>query len=234
MRADCGLRRGRDERAAAHAQREKAIAGVVRLDHAVEGDRRVARDRERQRRVALQFLERSGADHPALVDEHDLVGEALDLGDRVGDVDDRQREAIAQPLEERQDLVLGRPVERRQRLVHQEELGLRQERPSDRHPLALAAGKLARSAVEQRRDAEELDHFVEADAPAPGLALCARRAEQEVAADREMGEQARLLEHIAERTFVGRQERAVPILPDVAADDADSVADPREPGDAAQ
>ena len=41
------------------------------------------------------------------------------------------------------------------------------------------------------------------------LPSCARRAEQEVAAHREMREQARLLEDISERAFVGRQERAV-------------------------
>ena len=154
---------GHDERAAAHAQSEEAIAAVVLFDDAVERDRGVARDRQRQGRIALQFTERSRADHSALVHQHDLVGEAFDLGDRVGDVDDRQRQPIAQPLEERQDLVLGRAVERRQRLVHQEQLGLRQQRPADRDPLALAAGKLARSAVEQRRDAEQLDHFVEGD-----------------------------------------------------------------------
>ena len=144
---------------------------------AIERDRGVARDRQRQGRVALQFIERSGADHSALVHQHDLVGEALDFGDRVGDVDDRQRQPIAQPLEERQNLVLGRAVERRQRLVHQEELGLRQKRPADRDPLAFAAGKLGRSAVEQRCDAEEFDHFVEADAPvlSSALARAARR-----------------------------------------------------------
>ena len=87
-----------------------------RASHQASG---VARDRERQRRVALQLVQRSGADHPALFHQHDLVGEALDLGDVVTDIDDRQVEPVAQPFEERQDLVLGGAVERRQRLVHQ-------------------------------------------------------------------------------------------------------------------
>ena len=49
-----------------------------------------------------------------------------------------------------------------------------------------------------------------------------------------MRKQARLLEHIAERTFVGRQKRPVPVLPHVAADDAQAVRKPQESGDAAQ
>src|SRR5208282_2448153 len=102
------------------------------------------------------------------------------------------------------------------------------------HPLALAAGKLSRSAVEQRGDAKQLDHLVEGDFSFGSLALAARRAEDEVAADREMRKQARLLEHIAERTSKGRQERAVPVLPDVAADDAQAVGKPLQPCDAAQ
>ena len=100
-----------------------------------------------------------------LLHQHDVLGEALDFGNVVGDVDDRQRQAVAQPLEKRQDLVLGRPVERRQRLVHQQQLGLRQQRPADRDALTLAAREVARRAVEQRRHAEEIDDLVEIDRP---------------------------------------------------------------------
>ena len=150
------------------------------------------------------------------------------------DVDDRQRQPVAQAFEERQDLVLGRAVERRERLVHQQELRLRQERAADCDPLAFAAGKLAWRAVEQSGDAEKLDDFVERDFRPTGVVVVARRAEQEVAAHREMRKQARLLEHIAERAPMGRQKSALRVLPDLAGDDAKSVREPLEAGDAAQ
>jgi hypothetical protein len=172
----------------------------------------------------------------------------------MGDVDDRQGEAVAQPLEKRKNLVLGRPVERRQRFVHQEELRLRQERASDRHALAFAAGEIARRAVEQRRHAEEIDDFVESDllsglgarpvvgavadrAAAPSergySPTRSRRAEHEVAAHCEVREEARLLEHVAERPPVRRQKGALAVLPDIAHDLAKPVAQPQEAGDAA-
>src|SRR5262249_17415906 len=49
----------------------------------------------------------------------------------------------------------------------------------------------------------------------------------------EMLKQARFLENIAERTLVGRQERAIAVLPDLAVDFADAI-HVQETGDAAQ
>ncbi len=131
--------RGRAQQAPAHLQSEEPVGFVARLHGSVEAHSGVARRRKRQGRIALQLFERARADHVPLLHQHHLVGEALDFRHVVRDVDDRQIEVIAQPLEERQDLVLGRAVERRERLVHQEKLRLRQERAPDRHALTLAA-----------------------------------------------------------------------------------------------
>src|SRR6185437_4284118 len=54
-----GGRRGRGERAAAHFQGDEAVSLVTRLDDAVQAHRRVAGERKRERRVALQILERA-------------------------------------------------------------------------------------------------------------------------------------------------------------------------------
>ncbi len=120
-RSPTGAGRGwRDQHAAANLEGDEAVSFVTRLHDSVETHRCVARGRQRQRRIALQLFQRAKADHPAFLHQHHLIGEAFDFGDIVGDVDDRQIEAVAQPLEKRQDLVLGRPVERRERLVHQQ------------------------------------------------------------------------------------------------------------------
>ena len=44
-----------------------------------------------------------------------------------------------------------------------------------RDALAFAAGEIARRAVEQRREAAEVDHLVQADAPAPAARRPAAR-----------------------------------------------------------
>src|SRR5271165_3768778 len=234
MFANPGWRRGYDELSTTNVELQEAVVGVARFDNPVQTDRRVARHRQRQRRIALQVGERPCRDHPALLHQHDLVGQAFDLGDVMRDVDDRQGETVAQPLEERQNLVLGRAVERRQRLVHQEEFWLRQKRASDRHALAFAAGEMARRAVEQRGHAEKVDDFVESHSLSRCAPIVPRRAEHEIAAHREVRKEARFLEHVAERPPVRRQKGPVAILPDVALDLAKPVAHAQKAGDAAQ
>ena len=102
-------------------------------------------------------------------------------------------------------------------------MGCDKQRAPDRDALAFAAREIARAAVEQPRNAEQLDHFVEDDAAFGPVAVVARRAEQEVAANGQVLKQARFLEDISERTLVGRQERAVLILPHFAVDLANAV-----------
>ncbi len=59
--------------------------------------------------------------------------------------------------------------------------------------------------------------------PLVPLAVVARRAEQKIAAHGEMLKEARFLEDVTKRTLVGRQERAVFILPDFAVDLANAI-----------
>ena len=81
------------------------------LDDGIETDGSVAGLHQRQRGIALQRGQRPGGDHPARLQQHQMIGQPLDLGHVVADIDDRQRQRFMQPFEKGQHLVLGQPVE---------------------------------------------------------------------------------------------------------------------------
>ena len=64
-------------------------------------------------------------------------------------------------------------VEVRQRLVEQEHVRIADDGAADRDALALAAGQLARIAVEQRVELQRRRGLVDAPRRAPRPALCA-------------------------------------------------------------
>ena len=68
----------------------------------------------------------------------------------VRDVDRRDAEFVLHVLEFRAHVAAQLGVEIGQRLVHQERCGPADDRARERHALALAAGELARIAVEKR------------------------------------------------------------------------------------
>ena len=75
----------------------------------------------------------------SLVEQNDLVAEAFDLGHVVGDVEDRQREMIAQLFNERENFRLCPAVERGKRLIHQQHLRLGKQGAANADALTLAA-----------------------------------------------------------------------------------------------
>jgi cell volume regulation protein A len=94
----------------------------------------------------------------------DLVVGGGDLGRQlahfagvVADIDHRHAGFVAQPHQIGQDLDLALLVERAQRLVQQQQARLRQQRAAERDALALAAGELAGTAIEQAADVEQVD-----------------------------------------------------------------------------
>ena len=185
------------------------------------------------RGIGLQVLQGPAGDHAAGLHQHQVVGEPLHLGDVMADVEDRDRERGMQRLEVGQDLVLAQAVEPGERLVHQQKPGLREQGAPDGDPLALAARKAERRPIEKALHPQQRDDLVEARrllGPAPqGTAV----AIEKVAPDREMREQARLLEHVADRPLIGRPESRA-VLPDLAADREIAVPQHLQPGDAAQ
>ena len=72
------------------------------------------------------------------------------------DVDGRRLQAVVQPLELDAHLDAELRVEVGERLVEQEDLGMAHNRAADRDALPLAAGELARLALEQFLDAQDL------------------------------------------------------------------------------
>ena len=91
-----------------------------------------------------------------MIDDGDAVAHAHRLDLIVGHVDRGHADALLELL----DLLAGRGaqfgVEVRERLIQQQHGRLADQRASERDALALAAGKLARPAVEQMPDAEQL------------------------------------------------------------------------------
>src|SRR3712207_4160210 len=82
----------------------------------------------------------------------------------MADENDGNAAVIAQPLDIWIDLCLARFIEGRERLVHQQELRIGKQRPSDRHALLFAARQGRGAPIEQVADAEKVHDVIEAGA----------------------------------------------------------------------
>ena len=103
--------------------------------------RRRAGRRGRRRRTSSSWVPDS-VTRPCL-DDDDAVGVA-DRRQAVGD--DEAGAPVGQVVERREQQLLRRRVEGRRRLVEDDDRGVAQDRPGDRHPLALPAGQVVRRA----------------------------------------------------------------------------------------
>ena len=200
-----------DQLSAGHLKAHETIGRVMAHHSALEAHRRLARGRQRQGKITLEIRQRPRRDDPAMVHQHQRVGQPFDLAQIVADIDNRHGEAGVQLVQKGQDLVARSLIERRQRLVHQQKTRLRQQRAANGDALALAARQFFRRTVEQSVEPEKARDLVEAKRP---LAWC-RRAIEQIAAHGQMRKQARFLKHIADRAKVWRAEEAR-ILPDLA------------------
>ena len=98
----------------------------------------------------------------ALAEDDDAVGHGHRLDLIVRHIDDRRFEIAVQLGKLDPHLHAQRRVEVRQRLVEQENLGVAHDGAADGDALALAAGKLAGLAIEQRLELEDSrrgEHF---------------------------------------------------------------------------
>ena len=102
-----------------------------------------------------QHLDAAERGHAPCLQHHDLRRELAQFGGVMADIDHRNA-FVAQPHQVGQDLDLAALVERSQRFVQQQQARLRQQRPAERDALALAAGQLAGTAVEQMADIEQV------------------------------------------------------------------------------
>ena len=94
-------------------------------------------------------------EHP-VAEDRDPVAHRHRLGLIVGDVEGRRTDSPLQRRDLAPHLDPQLRVEVRERLVHQEGRRLANDRPAHRHPLALAAGELARLALEQVAHSKDL------------------------------------------------------------------------------
>ena len=104
-------------------------------------------------RVVVEVERAAGLLDDAVAHHDDLVGHRHRLDLVVRHVDRRRLEALVQLLDLGAHLHAQLRVEVRQRLVEQEHLRIADDRAAHRDALPLAAGELARIAVEIRREA---------------------------------------------------------------------------------
>ena len=82
---------------------------------------------------------------------------------------------------------------------------MRQQRPSERNALPLAAGELLHAALQKRLETEQLHDEVQRDALLD--AACALLGVTQIAERIEMRKQPRVLEHVADAALLGGQAR---------------------------
>src|SRR5690348_11351849 len=158
-RLTVGRTRGRRHRQAhAAVELDDRRAAVDAGDAGHEVHRRRA-DEASDERVDRRVVELEGV--AALLDNavthhDDAVGHRHRLDLVMRDVDRRRLQALVQLLDLGAHLHAKLRVQIRQRLVEQEHLRVAHDRASHRDALALAAGELARVAVEVRRESEEI------------------------------------------------------------------------------
>ena len=180
-------------------------AAVPRGGDRNEVHRRAAddgRDEAVGRPVVDVLRRRHLLDH-ALAQHRDAVGHAHRLDLVVGDVDEGAAEVALHVLELGAHLQAQQGVEGRQRLVEQVDARVAHHGPAQRHALALAAGQLARLALQQRLDAQQLGGAADARVALGLRHLALLEREGEVVVDRLVGVERQVLEHDRDVAIAG-------------------------------
>src|SRR5690242_20537067 len=110
---------------------------------------------------------------------------------------------------------------------------MRQQRAANGDALPLPAGEVSRRAVEQGVEPEEVGYLREARAVWRVESPVGLGAVEQVPSHREVREEARFLEDVPDRPFMGGAE-AFAVLPHVRTDGAEALGQALQPGDAAQ
>jgi hypothetical protein len=182
-----------------------AAAAPQRAGQEVHGRRADEAGDELVGRMVVQVQRAAGLLDAAVAHHHDLVahGHGLDLV--VRDVDGGGLQALVQLLDlaAHRDAQLG--VEVRQRLVEQEHLRIAHDRAAHGHALALAARELARIALQQRLQRQDLGRALHLAVDGRLVHLGEREREGHVVAHRHVRIQRVVLEHHRDVPLLGRQ-----------------------------
>src|SRR5216684_4395721 len=113
---------------------------------------------------AQEFLWRSSGDDAAGFEQDDAGSEEQRFAQIVSDEHDGLAEAAGEGAEFALELGAGDGIERAEGLVHQKKGRIGGEGTSDADALALAAGKLARTAMREFAgiEADKMQHFIDA------------------------------------------------------------------------
>ena len=165
---------------------------------------------ERRLRLLVQLLRRPHLLDAAPVEHDHLVGNLERLLLVVRDEQAGHVNLVVQAAQPGSQLFAHLGVEGAERLVQQQDLGPRRQRPRQRHPLALAAGKLRRISRGVARSA----------APGPAARRPARgsrpsgafrtlQAERDVLSNRHVAEQRVVLKDKPDASMLNRHGRGV-------------------------
>jgi hypothetical protein len=99
---------------------QKPVVGIMARDRTFDHDRSVVGHREWQVESCQRIGNRSASARLAVFQQHQMIGQARDLLERVTDIQNGDVEFIVKALKIRQDLQLAFLVERRERLVEDE------------------------------------------------------------------------------------------------------------------
>jgi hypothetical protein len=139
---------------------------------------------------------------PALVEDRDAVGERERFLVIVGDEDRGQAELVVDLAQRAAQLAPDLGVERSERLVEQQDARVAGERPGERDALALAARQLARVALAEAGQLDQLEQLLDAAVDLVAFdgrgRAASREPEGDVLRDGHVAEQGIMLEHEAD------------------------------------
>ncbi len=175
------------------------------------------RRHERRGRLLVKRPRRCLLLDPARVENGNLVGQRQGFVLIVRDVEDRAAEAAMQVLQLDLQFLAQLLVERRKRLVHEDHVGLEDDRPRDRHALPLAAGQLVDAPIGEPLHLHRRQHGLAAPVPFRPADTAQLQGIGDVLANAHVGEQRVALEHHA---HVAPMRRDAQDFPPIDADAA--------------
>jgi hypothetical protein len=149
---------------------------------------------------AKKFLRRGAGNNAAGFEQDNAGGEEQRFAQIVGDKDDGLAEAAGEGAEFALELGAGDGIERAEGLVHQKDGGIGGESAGDADALSLATGKFAGAAMREFAgiEADEMEHFIDANGGARGVPVFQSGDKGDVFCDGEMGEKTGFLNYVTD------------------------------------